>query len=262
MEQGKDKGTTKYLGKESTEGSDKTIGKGSTGQSTDLEHSNVWSERFGRRSTEFKPLNRNKAVKSGAISFIAERAEAMIEMDLDLRGISSSTKGGSCQQRESPYCIQYELQNRIFGDMFVNEKEWVSNNGREKIVIADIPYNLDCMGKGQWNRPQKNFLNKFTTLLQEKLQREQRAQSWIFCSYEQAVRLQRKVGGKIMFNIEEREADRDRLHRQKLCKNQVQVAVYTLWGDLKKSKSYAFDHNVITYAFGDNEKLRNENGHL
>eukprot|EP01135_Chromosphaera_perkinsii_P007684 Nk52_evm1s939 gene=Nk52_evmTU1s939 len=150
-----------------------------------------------------------------------------------------------------------QLEHKVFGNMFDNIQYWPNKN-TEKIVIADIPYDIKCLGNSAWNKSTRRFLSRFISTLQDKMKQERYGQSLVFCSFEQAQRLQAQIGGKLVFCVE----NRDSAESTRIMGNRVQTAVYTLWGEQRKAKAYAFPHNVVNYSFNKGEKLRNQAGNL
>eukprot|EP01135_Chromosphaera_perkinsii_P007113 Nk52_evm1s699 gene=Nk52_evmTU1s699 len=126
----------------------------------------------------------------------------------------------------------------VYGDVFENIDLLDRHSKGEQIWIADIPYELSLFGHKRFNSSSDpNFLPKFVDLVKSRLEGAQSAQSLIFASWEQAIEIQRRIGGRLLWAVDV--TGMDTISRAKatgdnrrIMKNQVQAAVYTLWGEL------------------------------
>eukprot|EP01135_Chromosphaera_perkinsii_P009498 Nk52_evm1s1766 gene=Nk52_evmTU1s1766 len=128
-------------------------------------------------------------------------------------------------------------------------------SNQEDILIADIPYDLPTLGTEAWNKLPKGFIHKFTGMITEKFTRfKQTGQSLIFGSWDQTRELQKAIGGKLLFCIQDHLSDPEKL-KEKRLHNKVQTCLYTLYGDHRKQREYGFENNVITYSYEPGERL-------
>ena len=147
-----------------------------------------------------------------------------------------------------------EGEFKLLGNMFKHEK--LMKTDREKILVADIPYNIPSLGDGIWNKSSPFFLPRFLKMV-ARVMAHSGGQSLIFCSWEQSREIQKQLGGRILYTVETSEEESS---QKRVMKNRVQTAVYTLWGEHKFTQSHAFADNVMEYGFVNDERLRDIRG--
>ena len=151
--------------------------------------------------------------------------------------------------------------NKVYpGNMFTFIPQMNFSADKEDILIGDIPYGLPNMGKECWNEIPSNFISDLTTMLNKVFKdKKKTGQSFLFGSWKQTLQLQKAIGGKIIFCVEE--GDQEGVQSTRFS-NKVQTALYTLYGEHRQMQDYAFDTNALIYRFFKHEKLRWDNGNL
>ena len=98
------------------------------------------------------------------VSFLGDRCYAMELMEMALQvGVESLCY--AMDSNEIPEVLEdqslpyLEGEFKLLGNMFKHEK--LMKTDREKILVADIPYNIPSLGDGIWNKSSPFFLPRF-----------------------------------------------------------------------------------------------------